>query len=155
MDFSLSDEQEMVRDTARALFERECDIDFVRRAWQEKAEARSLWGEHLREWMELATGDLVDIALFMEEHGKAAAPGVFFASLLAAQVAESAGLSHEGSATVAISAEDGLWRPNSSTTKYYVPSLAEVDEVVVYGSELTREGHTYHVLGRAPLARDG
>ncbi len=27
----------------------------------------------------------------------------------------------------------------------------EVDEVVVYGSELTREGPTYHVLGRAPL----
>ncbi len=30
--------------------------------------------------------------------------------------------------------------------------LMEVDEVVVYGSELTREGPTYHVLGRAPLA---
>jgi len=27
----------------------------------------------------------------------------------------------------------------------------EVDEVIVYGSELTREGPTYHVLGRAPL----
>ncbi len=33
--------------------------------------------------------------------------------------------------------------------------LMEVDEVVVYGSELTREGPTYHVLGRAPLASDG
>ncbi len=28
----------------------------------------------------------------------------------------------------------------------------DVDEVVVYGSELTREGPTYHVLGRAPLS---
>ncbi len=30
--------------------------------------------------------------------------------------------------------------------------LMEVDEVLVYGSELSREGPTYHVLGRAPLA---
>ncbi len=28
----------------------------------------------------------------------------------------------------------------------------EVDEVIVYGSELSREGPTYHVIGRAPLA---
>jgi len=30
--------------------------------------------------------------------------------------------------------------------------LMEVDEVIVYGSELSREGPTYHVLGRASLA---
>jgi alkylation response protein AidB-like acyl-CoA dehydrogenase len=142
MDFALSDEQEMVRDTARALFERECDIDFVRRAWQEEGEARSLWEDHLSEWMDLATNDLVDIALFMEEHGRAAAPGVLFASLLASQVAEAAGLTLGGSATVAISGEDGLWIPNSHSTKHFVPSLAEVDEVVVVGGspETTRVG---------------
>jgi len=33
--------------------------------------------------------------------------------------------------------------------------LMEVDEVIVYGSELSREGPTYHVLGRAPLADGG
>ncbi len=27
----------------------------------------------------------------------------------------------------------------------------EIDEVLIYGSEMTREGPTYHVLGRAPL----
>lgn len=31
----------------------------------------------------------------------------------------------------------------------------EVDEVIVYGSELSREGPTYHVLGRASLGNDG
>lgn len=31
----------------------------------------------------------------------------------------------------------------------------EVDEVIVYGSELSREGPTYHVIGRAPLAVGG
>lgn len=30
-----------------------------------------------------------------------------------------------------------------------------VDEIIVYGSELSREGPTYHVLGRAPLAAVG
>ncbi len=33
--------------------------------------------------------------------------------------------------------------------------MMEVDEVVVYGSELTREGPTYHVLGRASLGSGG
>jgi len=31
----------------------------------------------------------------------------------------------------------------------------EVDEVIVFGSELSREGPTYHVLGRAPLSDGG
>jgi len=31
----------------------------------------------------------------------------------------------------------------------------EVDEVLVYGSELSRDGPTYHVLGRAPLGSSG
>ncbi len=31
----------------------------------------------------------------------------------------------------------------------------EIDEVLIYGSELTREGPTYHVLGRAPLMGGG
>ncbi len=30
--------------------------------------------------------------------------------------------------------------------------MMEVDEVIVYGSELSRDGPTYHVIGRAPLA---
>lgn len=30
--------------------------------------------------------------------------------------------------------------------------LMEAHEVIIYGSELSREGPTYHVLGRAPLA---
>lgn len=31
----------------------------------------------------------------------------------------------------------------------------EVDEVIAFGSELTREGPNYHVLGRSPLAGGG
>lgn len=33
--------------------------------------------------------------------------------------------------------------------------MMEVDEVIVYGSELSREGPTYHVIGRAPLVGGG
>jgi len=50
MDFTLSDEQEMVRDTARALFERECGIDVLRRAWDDPAAGRALYDGHLADW---------------------------------------------------------------------------------------------------------
>ena len=33
-----------------------------------------------------------------------------------------------------------------------VPGMMTVEEVIIFGSELSREGPTYHVLGRAPLA---
>ena len=43
--------------------------------------------------------DVVDVALFIEEYGRAVAPGVFYASLLAAQVAAAGGSSLSGSGT--------------------------------------------------------
>jgi len=81
--------------------------------------------------MELASADVVDLTLFVEEHGRAVAPGPFFASLLAAQVAATVGRELSGSATVAVSGEDGTWSPNEETAKHFVPSAADVDEILV------------------------
>lgn len=138
MDFRLTDEQEMVRDTARELFTKECSIDVVRAAWGDTAPGATLWQRHLSEWMELASADVVDVALFVEEHGRAAAPGPFFPSLLAAQVAAAAGRELGGSATVAVSGADGSWTPNEESLKHFVPAAEEVDELlVVTGSPAT------------------
>lgn len=131
MDFALSDEQEMVRDTARELFANECTIDLVRDAWSNRKIASRLFDDHLVGWMELANADLVDVVIFVEEYGRAVAPGPFFASLLAAQVADAAGISLPGSATVAVSDAQGAWIPHDGGEKHFVPSAAEVDEVLV------------------------
>jgi len=133
VDFSLSDEQKMVRDTARSLFGQECTLELVHAAWADRGAATPLWDDHLSQWMELAGSDVTDLILFMEEHGHAAAPSQFFASLLAAQAAAAADLEIAGSATIAISARDGLWTANGGETKYFVPSAADVDRIVVVG----------------------
>jgi alkylation response protein AidB-like acyl-CoA dehydrogenase len=135
LDFTLTDEQEMVRETARSLFARECSIDFVRSAWTDRSMGMGLWTQHLSAWMELGSADMVDVVLFVEEHGRAVAPGPFFASLLASQVAQAAGVSFHGSATVAVSAADGLWCAHDDALKHFVPSANDVDSIfVVSGS---------------------
>jgi alkylation response protein AidB-like acyl-CoA dehydrogenase len=132
MDFTLTDEQEMLRDTARQLFDKECPSERVRAAWDDPATARPLWDQHLAGWMELAPGDLVDLALFAVEHGRATVPGVFFGSLLAAQLAAAAGL-EVGASAAAIAGADGIWSPNDDPTKTHVLEADQVDELVVVG----------------------
>ncbi|MFQ5418542.1 MAG: hypothetical protein ACE5FL_16060, partial [Myxococcota bacterium] len=133
MDFTLTEEQQMLRDTARDLFAKECPLDFVRTAWNDRDAASKLWTAQLSGWLDLATADLVDVALFAEEHGRATAPGEFFASLLAAQVAAAAGRRPAGTATVAVSDAAGLWVPHAGADKHFVPSAGEVDEIFVVG----------------------
>lgn len=147
MDFTLSEEQNMIRETAQNLFRKECTLDIVRKAWLDRSQAEPLWDKHLSGWVELAAGDLTDITLFMEEHGRALVPGPFFASLLARFVAQAAGIELEGTATIAVADKDGLWIPNHSHTKYFVPSAAESDSILwVSGSA--------HSLDVALLSRD-
>ncbi|NQY91520.1 MAG: hypothetical protein HRT46_07655 [Deltaproteobacteria bacterium] len=130
MDFSLSAEQEMVRSTAHSLFEGQCPAGLLQAAWDDKRAAAPLWDEHLYQWVELAGADLVDLVLFMGEHGRAAAPGVFFASLQAAQLAAPTGLAAEGSATVAVAGENGLWIPHDGNARHHVPSAGDADEML-------------------------
>jgi alkylation response protein AidB-like acyl-CoA dehydrogenase len=137
VDFALTEEQQMVRATARELFARECPPDVVGRAWGDAARGIALWDRHLSAWMALASGDVVDVMLFSEEHGRALAPGPFFASLLAAQVAQATGCELTGPATVAVSAPDGLWTPHDNAVKHFVPSVADVDEIVVVSGSPT------------------
>jgi alkylation response protein AidB-like acyl-CoA dehydrogenase len=133
MDFTLTAEQEMLRDTARQLFDQECSSTFVRAAWADPVAARPLWERHLAGWMDLAAGDLVDLVLFATEHGRAVAPGVFFGSLLAAQVAAAGGVELSGSAAVAVAGVDGVWRPNDEPVATHVLEADEVDQLVVVG----------------------
>src|SRR5205807_3628323 len=77
MDFTLSDDQQLVRDTARGLLEKECPPSLVRAYQDDPSVADRLW-EYLLEWTELGRGPLVDLCLFLEETGAVLAPGPFF-----------------------------------------------------------------------------
>lgn len=131
MDFSLTDEQRIIQQTARALFSSECPLALVRAAWENPEVARPLWDDYLVDWLELSVQPLADISLFMEEYGRALAPGVYFASLLAAYAAGSVGEQASGPATVAVAAGNGYWIPNEEPTKHFVPCAAQVQQVVV------------------------
>ncbi|HTD49876.1 MAG TPA: acyl-CoA dehydrogenase [Acidimicrobiia bacterium] len=81
MDFSLTQDQQLLRDTATKLVERECPPAVVRAHIDDAAAYGPLWG-HLREFTALGAGPAADLCLFLEQTGYAAAPGPFLAGAL-------------------------------------------------------------------------
>jgi hypothetical protein len=138
VDFTLTDEQVLLRDTAHALLTRHCPMSLVRAHIDDPSAADPLW-THLREWVVLGDGPLTDLCLFLEECGAVLAPGPFFAtSALALPLARAVGLDDaegiatgEASATVAIAGASGVWQPNDDTTKTFVLEADRADRVLV------------------------
>jgi hypothetical protein len=81
MDFSLTADQQLLRDTGRKLLERECPPALVRAHIDDPSAYEPLW-HHLSEYTALGTGDAADLCLFLEQTGYAAAPGPFLATTL-------------------------------------------------------------------------
>jgi alkylation response protein AidB-like acyl-CoA dehydrogenase len=138
MDFSLSDDQQLLRDTARSLLAQECPTALLRAHIENPAAADPLW-EHLRDFAALGTGPCTDLCVFLEQVGYVAAPGVFFPTVaLAAPILAAVGDDHlgavvdgEATATVALAGADGIWTPNAEPTKTFVPEADRVDWIVV------------------------
>jgi alkylation response protein AidB-like acyl-CoA dehydrogenase len=138
MDFTLSDEQHLLRDTARTMLAKECPTALVRAHLEDPSVADALW-LRLADFAPLAAGPLADLCLFVEETGYVAAPGPFFATAaLFAPVLAAAGddraqaaQAGEMTGTVALAGADGVWRPNDEPVKCFVPELDRVDWVAV------------------------
>ena len=81
MDFSLTEDQQLLRDTAAKLLERECPPSLVRAHIGDASVYEPLW-RHLREFTALGAGPATDLCLFLEQTGYVAAPGPFFATAL-------------------------------------------------------------------------
>jgi alkylation response protein AidB-like acyl-CoA dehydrogenase len=81
VDFSLTDEQELLRDTAAKLLERECPPSLLRAHIDDPSVYEPLW-RHLREYTALGTGPATDLCLFLQQTGYVAAPGPFLATAL-------------------------------------------------------------------------
>src|ERR1700730_15291999 len=86
MDFSLTDDQQLLRDTGRKLLERECPPALVRSHIDDPTAYEPLW-RHLSEYTALGAGPCADACLFLEETGYVAAPGPFLATMLFASLA--------------------------------------------------------------------
>ena len=92
MDFGFSQEQELLRQTARSFLEKECPSGFVRRMMDDPAGTTDeFWGK-LAElgWLGLIYPEahggmglgLVDLTVILEEMGRAVMPGPFFSTVL-------------------------------------------------------------------------
>src|SRR5450432_3935113 len=81
MDFSLTEDQQLLRDTATKLLERECPPSLVRAHINDASVYEPLW-RHLREYTALGIGPATDLCLFLEQTGYVAAPGPFLATAL-------------------------------------------------------------------------
>jgi hypothetical protein len=141
MDFTLTEEQELVRTTARTMLGRECPPSLVRAHMDDPGAADELWDRHLREWVALGAGPLVDLALFLEEMGAVVAPGPYFATtalfmpvleVLGHDLAPSV-VAGDVTGTVALAGLDGQWHVNDDPVRTFVIEADRVDHVAVVG----------------------
>lgn len=138
MDFTLSADQELLRDTARSLFTRESPTSLIRAHMDDPQVAGSLW-QHLADFAALATGPTTDLCLFAEEAGFVAAPGPFFTTTaLFAPLLDAVGSDRLGAAlageltgTVALAGADGTWQVNDDPVKTFVLEADVVDLVAI------------------------
>src|SRR5262245_6301271 len=79
MDFTLTGDQELLRETAHKLLDRECPPALVRAHIDDPSAYERLWA-HVSEYTALGAGPATDLCLFLEQTGHAAAPGPFFAT---------------------------------------------------------------------------
>ena len=92
MDIGFTDEQELLRDTARRFLESECNTQFVRRRMAEPAAVTDEFWQKLAEqgWLGIIYPEeeggsglgLVDLVVLMEEMGRAVMPGPFLSTVL-------------------------------------------------------------------------
>jgi 3-oxocholest-4-en-26-oyl-CoA dehydrogenase beta subunit len=155
MDFTLSEEQEMLRTSARDFLTDKCPKSYVRQmAVEEKGYSPDLWQEMAGlGWMGLAIPDLyggfgmefTDLAVLLEEMGRACLPGPFFATVVLGALTilengtdkQKAGYLPQIAAgkmimTMALNEADGLYEADSIATT----AFAERDDYIINGSKL-------------------
>lgn len=110
MDFGFSEDQELLRDSARKFLDAECPTTFVRKMMEDdSAHATELWKKAAElGWMGILIpeehggigGSFLDLVVVMEEMGRSLMPGPFLATVLLGGTAVLAGGSDEQKAAV-------------------------------------------------------
>ena len=154
MDFKLSEEQEMLRKSARDFLADKCPKSYVRQMeTDEKGYSTAFWREMAGlGWQGLAIPVLyggsgmkfVDLAVLLDEMGRACLPGPFFATVvLGALTILENGNDKQKTAylpdissgkimmTMAINEADGLYEPGSMSVK----AIADKNNFVINGTK--------------------
>jgi alkylation response protein AidB-like acyl-CoA dehydrogenase len=142
VNFALSDDQLLLRDTARQLLADRCPPTLLRAHMDDLGAADALWGS-IADFVGLGVGPTVDLCVFMEELGYVAAPVPFLATAcLYAPVLDAIGehdldavLDGHATGTVALAGADGIWHPNAEHTKTFVPDAATVDLIAAVDAD--------------------
>lgn len=135
MDFALTDDQQLLRDSARTFLTQECTSELVRSHIDDPTAADRLW-PHLSEWTPLSDGPLTDLCLFLEEAGAVLLPGPFFTTTaLFRPLLRAVGSDPEGwTGTVALAGPDGVWDARSISddrTRTFVLEADRVDRIAI------------------------
>jgi alkylation response protein AidB-like acyl-CoA dehydrogenase len=101
MDFSLTSDQQLLKNSARAFLDERAKPATVRLLWDDpRGESEALWKEVAQlGWLGLSLPDayggsglgMVETAILLEEMGRAAYPGPYWPTMLAARAIEEAG----------------------------------------------------------------
>ena len=139
MDFSFSSDQQLLKNSARAFLDEHCKPATVRLLWDDpRGESESMWKEMSQlGWLGLSLPEayggsglgMVETAILLEELGRAAYPGPYFPTVLAAAAVDAAGsdaqkkrwlsaiATGDARATVALLDSDMDWDPAAVTTR--------------------------------------
>src|SRR3989454_10465435 len=138
MDFSFSSDQQLLKNSARAFLDEHCKPAAVRLLWDDpRGESDTMWKEMAQlGWLGLALPEtyggsglgMVETAILLEELGRAAYPGPYWPTVLAAGAIEAAGTdaqkkrwlaaiaTGDARATLALLDADLDWGPAAVTT---------------------------------------
>jgi len=139
MDFSFSSDQQLLKNSARAFLDEHCKPATVRLLWDDpRGESDTMWKEMAQlGWLGLALPEtyggsglgMVETAILLEELGRAAYPGPYWPTVLAAGAIEAAGTdaqkkrwlaaiaTGDARATLALLDADLDWDPAAMTTR--------------------------------------
>ena len=142
MNFALTEDQELLRESATHLLTDLCPPSLLRAHTEDITAADDLWAQ-IQDFVPLGIGPLVDLCVFMEALGRVCAPVPFFAvACLYAPLLDAVGeddldavLEGDATGTVALAGTDGVWHPNGQTRKTFVPDAAGVDLVAAISAD--------------------
>ena len=139
MDFAFSPDQQLLKNSARAFLDEHMTPAAVRLLWDDpRGESETLWKEMAQlGWLGLSLPEayggsalgMVESAILLEEMGRAACPGPYFPTVLAARAIEEAGsdaqkkrwlspiATGDARATIAFLDADLDWRPDAIQTR--------------------------------------
>src|SRR5882724_6211324 len=139
MDFSFTSDQQLLKNSARAFLDEHCKPAAVRLLWDDpRGESDTMWKEMAQlGWLGLSLPEahggsglgMVETAILLEELGRAAYPGPYWPTILAAAAVEAAGTdaqkkrglsaiaTGDARATLALLDNDLDWDPAAMTTR--------------------------------------